>query len=402
MQALKQLKVVDFSWVGAGPLVTKCLADHGAMVVRVESASAPDVLRLSGPYKDNRRGINRSGLFAIFNNNKHSMTLDLRKPEGLEVARRLVRWADVAVENFSPGTLERLGLPWERLHELNSSLILVRISAQGQTGPHAMHPGYGPLLTGLVGLTWITGWPDRAPSHPAGAQPDFSGARLALVALLAALIQKGKGGEGRCLDISLFEASIRFLEPLVLDYLANGREAQRQGNRSPWAAPHGVYRCRGEDRWCTIGVFSDDEWAAFCEALGCPSWSKELRFASLANRQQHHDELDVLISSWTRQFSTEEVVARLQQFGVRAGVVKNAKDVLEDPQLNSFGFVWPMGHPEMGPVTYFGQPFRLSATPASPRLPSPCLGEHTEFVCRDLLGMSDTEFVGLVNAGAFE
>ena len=227
-EAFHGLKIADFTWAAAGPLGTKYFADHGALVVRVESSKRPCPVRLSAPYKDGVPGINRSGYYAFYNTNKYSLALDLTSPKAIEVAKRLIAWADVVVESFTPGTMERLGLGYEELRKIKPDIIMLRCCAQGQTGPDARHPSFGFQLVGLSGFTNLTGWPDLSPQQPWGAYTDLIAPRFAASALLAALIYRSKTGRGQCLDLSQFEASLHFLAPVILEYLVGHAIASRQ------------------------------------------------------------------------------------------------------------------------------------------------------------------------------
>ena len=400
-EALAGLKVADFSWVIAGPTLTKYLGDHGATVVRVESSSRPCLVRTTPPYKNGKPGLNRAGYFACVNPNKYSITIDLNDAKGIEITKRLVGWSDVVVENFTPGQMERWGLGYEDLKKIKSDIIMVRSSNQGQTGPHASFAALGLSLTGLAGFPEITGWPDRSPLPLPMAYSDFVSPRFGVVALLAALDYRRRTGKGQCIDLSQVECGIHFLAPIILDYAANSREPSRLGNACPCAAPHGVYRCKGEDRWCALAVFTDEEWQSFCRVLDNPDWTRDIRFTTMLRRKENEAELNKLIEVWTINYPPEEVMTRMQQAGVAAAVVKNAKDIYEDPQLRHRNFLWQMEHGEIGPFTCFGQPFELSKTPAKLKMPSPLLGEHTEYVCTKLLGMSDQEFIELWQSGAF-
>lgn len=399
--ALKGIKVLDFSWVVAGPMVTKFIADYGGTVVRVESSSRPEILRLSPPYKDKKVGVDRSGYFTFINGNKYGISLDLSRPEGIEVVKRLVAWADVAVENFAPGVMEKWGLGYKDLKEINPGIIMLRCSMQGQEGPHSRHPGIGMQLLSFSGFTHFTGWPGGEPNQPFGAYTDFMAPHFAVSALIAALLYRRRTGKGQCLDLSQNETAIHFLAPLMLDYTVNGREGSRQGNSCAYAAPHAVYRCQGEDRWCVITVFTDEKWRAFCQVLGNPGWSKEARFNTVLGRKKNETALNGFIEEWTLQRTAEEVVALMQAAKIPSGVVQTAEDLYLDPQLGHRNNLWPMEHKELGTFSHLGQSAVLSKTPAVPRMPAPCLGEHTEYVCRELLGMSGEEFDRLLVEGIF-
>jgi len=400
--ALDGIKVADFSWILAGPLVTKCLADHGAMVVRIESGKRPCAHRAVAPFKDRKPGLNRAGYFAFYNANKLSFQMNIDHPRAKEVLRELIMWADVVVENFSPGTMDKKGMGYEELRKIKKDIIMLRTSNQGQTGPFAKHAALGMQLVALSGLSQLIGWPDGDPLQTTMVWTDFVVPQFGVAAIMAALDYRDKTGNGQILDLSQFEASLHFLAPPILDYVVNQNESMRMGNRCPCAAPHGAYRCEGEERWCVIAVFTDDEWEGLCKAMGYPPWTTHDKFSTLLARKENEDELDQLIEAWTINLSPEEVMSRLQAEGVAAGVVKNGQDIYEDPQLRQGNHLWPLEHKEMGMLTHMGQPFTMSETPARPRSPAPLLGEHTEYVCRQLLGISEENFSGLSSDGVFE
>ncbi|MFC1909138.1 CaiB/BaiF CoA transferase family protein [Chloroflexota bacterium] len=399
--AFDGLKVADFSWAIAGPLVTRYLADHGAMVIRVESSGRPCLQRISAPYKDGIPGINRSGYFAFFNANKYSIDLNLNNAKGMEVAKRLVAWADVVVENFSPGRMEAWGLGYDDLKSIKPDIIMLRSSNQGQSGPHANYSSTGVPLIGLAGFPPFIGWPDRTPLPIPVAYTDMVSPRFATAALIAALDYRRRTGKGQYIDISQFETGIQFLTPAVLDYVVNGREGERRGNASLYAAPHGAYRCQGDDRWCAIAVFTDEEWKSFCKAISNPPWTENPKFSTLRDRKENEDELNRLVEEYTINFTAEEVMTAMQSAGVAAGVIEDSSDLLADPQLKHRGYFLKLTHHEIGPMSSLSQSFRLSKTPAEAQMPAPCLGEHTDYVRTEILGISDEEFVELLQAGAF-
>lgn len=395
------IRVADFSWVITGPLTTAYLADHGAQVVRIESSIVPDGLRTSPPFKDDVAGIDRSAYFANYNRNKYSIALDLKNPKGLEIARRLVAWADVVAENFTPGVMARLGLSYDVLKSINPGVIMYSTCMQGQNGPHSSHPGFGSSLVGLAGFTHLTGWTDRELAEPYGAYTDVIAPRFGAAAIAAALDYRRRTGKGVHLDLSQFEAAVTFLSPLLLDYQANRRIAGRTGNRSPLGAPHGVYRCRGDESWCTIAVFSDQDWGLFCRAIGQPEWTREQRFATVTGRKTHEDDLDGLVEQWTQQREADEVMRVLQAQGVEAGVVHDTQTVHRDEQLEHRHHFWSLDHLDIGPHRYDGINFTMSRTPGELRTAAPRLGEHTEWLCTRILGMTDAEFVQLLEEGVF-
>jgi benzylsuccinate CoA-transferase BbsF subunit len=399
-KALEGVKVADFTWVAAGPLTMSYFAQCGATVVKVESGKTPDNLRLFPPNKDGTAGVNRSLVFSSENAGKFGMTINLNHPKGIEVAKKLIAWADIVAENYRAGTMERWGLGYEDLKKINPSIIMFRCSAQGQTGPDAKMGATGITLQSLNGYTFLTGWADRDPTPPWGAYTDLTAPAIGAAVLIAALDYRAKTGKGQYLDLSQYEAGLHFLAPAILDYFANGRCATRSGNSCPYAAPHGVYRCAGDDRWCAIAVFNDGEWEAFCKAIGKPEWLNDSRFHTVAERKENEEQLNRLIEEWTINHSAEEVMTLLQGYGISAGVVENSADLFNDPQIKERGLFKQLEHDDLGLVTHRGVGFRLSKTPCEPSMPGPRLGQHTEHVCRHFLGMSDEEFVSLLNEGA--
>jgi benzylsuccinate CoA-transferase BbsF subunit len=398
--ALKEVKILEFAWVIAGPLVGKYFADNGATVVRVESSKRLDMLRVSQPYKDGVPGVDRAGIYAFYNSNKRSMALDLKHPNASGVLERLIRWADIVTENFAPGKIEEMGLGYESIKKIKQDIIMARISIQGQTGPDCKHPGYGVLAAGLAGVTGLTGWPDRVPSTPVAGYTDVILPRFGATMILAALNYRRRTGKGQCIDLSQLESTQMFLAPALLDCAVNGRIAMRQGNSCIDAVPHNAYPCKGEDRWCVVGVYTDDQWDALCRVMGRNDLIGAEGFATFPDRKRHESEIDQLVQTWTIRLDAEDAVEKLQQGGVPAAVVENAADMVVDPRLSrSF---WTLDHSVMGPTVHLGQAFTFEKSDDEPCTPSPCLGQDTEYVCREILGLSDEEFVELLSDGVFE
>ncbi len=399
---LEGIKIADFSWSVVGPSVTTFLSYYGAEVVKVESIYAPEITRRSAPYRDGVVGIDRSLVFPTLNTNKYSLCLNLKHPKGREIALRLVAWADIVVHSATNNTLDKLGLNYANLREVNEDVIVLITTNQGQTGPYSNHPGYGDAVVALAGFPEVTGWPDREPSLPPGAYTDSITPWFGQLAILAALEYRDRTGLGQHIDLAQLEAGLHMLMPASLMYGANDVIAQRAGNRSLIDAPHGVYRCLGNDRWCAIAVTSEAEWQAFCRALGDPDWTRDHRFATVTERKQNEDELDRLIEMWTVNHTAEDVMMRLQKARVPAGVIQHIGDLHADPQLEHRGRFQAVSHPEIGSYTVELPPMRFSRDAAEIRRPAPRLGEHTEHVCCQLLGMSGEEFVLMYSDGVFE
>ena len=399
-QPLSDIRVVDFSQVGTGPGTARILSTHGATVIKVESGAQPDLARLAPPMKDSIPGLNRSGWFIELNCNKLAMTLNLKHQGGLAVAHRLVAWADVVIENFTPGVFERLGLGYEELKKIKPEVILFSTSIQGSGGPHSRHPGFGGTLAGLAGFSHLTGWPDRGPVEVYGAYPDWLLPPFGAIAILAALDFRRRTGRGVHIDASQYEVALNFLGPMLLDYLVNDRVWMRRGNEDSSAVPHNAYPCQGEDRWCVIAVTDDAEWRAFYQVVAMPEL-QDVRYATALGRKKHEANIDQLISGWTRIREAEEIVKSLQEAGVPAGLVQRGEDLRADPQLAHRNHWQVRDHPEIGPCTLSANPFVLSQTPAEIRTPGALFGQHTEEVCRAYLGMSSEEIEALRKDGAF-
>jgi len=397
------LTVAGFSWAMVGALTMKLLADYGATVIRIETARRPDVSRISSPYKDGKPGINRSGYFSHFSANMLDMALNMAHPLASGIARKLVSMADVVCENFTPGIMEKWGLSYGELVKIKPDIIMLRQSGFGSTGPYRDRAAFGMTLAAISGIPNFIGWPDREPLPVGvGAYTDCISPRYALAALIAAFDHKDKTGEGQLIELSQFETALSFILPGILDYAANGREPQLCGNRNPGAVPHGVYPCKGEDSWCSIAVFNDHQWEGLCKTMGRPDWLSNPAFSTFLGRKKDEEGLDEAIGEWTRGLEAEEVMIRLQAAGVPAGVVKNAGEIYGDRQLRRRNLFWPLPHSEIGTFTHLGASFEMSETPAKPYRASPCLGEHTAYVCTEMLGMADDEYTELLKQGVFE
>jgi len=376
------LKVLDFTWIVIGPWLTQWLAVYGAEVVKIESS------KLRGTA---RRGRGNDGGFVPWNSGKKSVTLNLKNPRSIELARRLVAWADVVVENFSPGTMDRMGFGYRELIKINPRIVMLSASMMGASGPHTSQPGLGQILSTLSGFTELTGWPDRLPVTAHGPYTDVISCRMGAAALFAALDYQLRTGRGCYIDLSQLESSTHFLTPLILEYQANGNLLRRMGNRSLTASPHGVFPCAGDDLWCALSASTEAEWQALCRTCGHPEWIEDPRFSDFEKRKQNEDVLEELVSGWTRQYTPEEVMLKLQAAGVKAGIVESPDDLLRDPQLAYRNHLTAIKHEELGEYDYVDSGFRLEK--ARPVVkPAPLFSEHTREVCTRILGLSEEEF----------
>jgi benzylsuccinate CoA-transferase BbsF subunit len=391
------VKVASFAWVGVGPLGIRYLATFGATVVRVESHRRPDAMRLMLPYKDGIASVNHEPWFADINASAYGISIDLSRPSGLDIAWRLIKWADVVAESFTPGTMGKWGLDYASVSKIKPDIIYYSTCQMGQTGPLAKFAGYGQYAAALAGFTNITGWPDRPPTPIPMAFSDPLAARFGPIAILAALEYRRRTGRGQHIEVSQLEVSVSHLAPAVMDYLVNGRSMIRSGNSLPHAAPHNVYPCKGDDRWCAIAVFDDAQWKAFCGVVD-QEWTIDPKFSSLLSRKKNEAELDTLVSEWTVSNAAENVEARMQAVGVPCHVVSTIKDTFHDPQIKHRGFLPKLKHSVMGYHTYHAHGFKLSKTEGTWRA-GPALGEHNEYVFKELLGMTGDEIADALIEG---
>jgi crotonobetainyl-CoA:carnitine CoA-transferase CaiB-like acyl-CoA transferase len=400
-QALARIGVVEFGSYAAGPHVGKMLANFGATVVHVESFARPDGFRMQyPPYKDGKPAINGGGCFAYFNDSKLGVTLDLKNPQGLALARKLCAWGDIVIENMRPGVIDRLGLGFDALKTDHPGLIMLSTCNMGQTGPRADTPGFGSQLTALAGICGLTGERGGLPTVLYGPYIDFIASTLGATAVLAALESRRRTGAGVYIDLSQYEAGLLFLAGPLLEYHVSGRIAERSGNDDPDAAPHGAYRC-GSDGWIALSCWSEEEFAALATAIGRPEWTREARLRTLAGRKSAAATIDAGISAWTRKREAAAAAALLQGAGVHAHSVNTMADLFTDPQLVARGQWQRQPHAVIGNQAYCAPAFHLSETPGKVSSAAPLLGADNEQVFRDLLGFSEAEYLDMREAGAF-
>jgi len=400
-QALEGIGVVEFGSYAAGPHVGKMLANFGATVVHVESLARPDGFRMQyPPYKDGKPGINGGGCFAYFNDSKLGITLDLKNPQGLALARKLCAWGDIVVENMRPGVMARLGLGFDALKADRPGLIMLSTCNMGQTGPRADTPGFGSQLTALAGICGLTGERGGLPTVLYGPYIDFIASTLGAVAVLAALERRGRTGAGAHIDLSQYEAGLVFVAGPLLEYHLSGRIAERSGNDDPQAAPHGAYRCES-DGWIALSCWSEKEFARLAATIDRPEWSREARFGTLAGRKDAAAAIDSGISAWTRGREAASAAAILQRAGVHAHPVNTMADLFTDPQLAARRQWQRQPHPVIGNQAYCAPAFQLSETPGRVTSAAPLLGADNERVFRDILGLPEADYAAMRDAGAF-
>jgi benzylsuccinate CoA-transferase BbsF subunit len=403
--AFAGVRIAEFGAGAAGPVSTRLFAEQGATVVRVESARHPDFLRLLPfPKLRQRRAdgspdLDAAPMFAALNPGKRSVALDLSRPEGRALARRLALWADVVTENFSPGVMARFGLDYESLRAEKPELVMVSGCLFGQTGPQRHYPGFGGQGSAIAGFNHLTGWPDREAVGPYATITDSLSPRFIAVLIAGALRARRRTGRGRYLDVSQIETGVYALSEMMVRYAASGERLGRRGNRDERAAPCGIYPCRGEDRWIAIEVRSDAEWEALVAAMGRPPWAKAERLARAAGRKATEDGLDAALAGWTRDQDAAALATTLQAAGVRAGPVQAPGELLADPQLAHRGHFVPLEQPGLGELAFERSGFRLSESPGRLDAPAPRLGEHTREVLCGLLGLPEADYERLAADG---
>ena len=392
---LSDVKVLDFMWAMAGPGSTRILADYGATVVRVESSTRVDAVRMVGPFHDAKPGPESSGLFNNMNTGKLPITLNMTKDAAREVILDLVRWADVVTESFSPRAMKAWKLDYESLRTIKPDIIMLSTCLMGQTGPLAKFAGFGNLAAAISGFFDPTGWPDRPPAGPFGAYTDYIAPWYNAAAILAALEHKRQTGEGQHIDLSQAEASLHFMAPALLDYTANGKVHSRIGNADLNYAPHGVYPGADEDTWIAITVQTDAQWQALCQTLERPDLASDARLSTAAGRLANQHELDTAVSAWTSQCDIFEAEATLQQHNVPANAVRSMHQLYEDPQLKHRQHFVDIPHPNHGKTTVEGSRFKLSRTPAEIRGAAPTYGRENQYVLQEILGYTEEQITQL-------
>ena len=397
--------ILEFGGGAAGPVATRYFADHGATVIRVESRQRPDFLRMLRLTPDTPGGLDGAHHFAVLNANKLSVALNLSKPEGVAVARRLALRADAVAENFAPGAMAKWGLDYASLVKDRRDLVMISTCLNGQTGPERHYPGFGGQGSALAGFNHLTGWPDREPLGPFGTITDSLSPRFAALLLSAALLHRRRTGEGRHIDLSQVEAGIVCLGESILTYTGTGAVIDRLGNRSRHTAPHGVFRCAdegGRERWVALAVHDDEDWRLLVEALDEPDWAADEALDTTAGRLANVDAVERGLEEWTRTRSQATVLGILEDAGLDVGPVEDFGDLHEDPQLAHRGHFVTVGHAVLGDYPAETHALRFPDTGPEFRSGAPLLGEHTERVLHDLLGMSADEIARLKAANALE
>lgn len=399
---LAGIRVADFTWVWAGPFATMQLAHLGAEVIRIETQSRVCITRRIPPFADGQAGINRSGYFNQYNQGKASICLNLKKPEAVEIAKKLVATSDIVAENFAAGVMDRMGIGYDVLKWIKPDIIMIAMSGYGATGPESSYVSYGPLQVAISGLSSLTGFPEGPPMQVGFSYGDPVAGLHGAAAMLAALWHRARTGEGQYIDLSQWETTVAILGEGLMAQVMNGVPPPRLGNRDPHIAPHGLFRCQGEDRWVSIAVASEDEWRRLCAGMGKPELATDPRFATFSDRKKNEDILETLIHAWSETLTAEEATAKLQAVGVAAFPALTNRELAEDPHLHSRGFFAALRHPEIGVRQHAGVPWVFSDSPCRVRCPAPCFGQDTDDVMQRVLGYSADEVAALKAGGVLE
>ena len=392
---LEGICVADFTWVWAGPFCTLQLAHLGAEVIRIETAARPCITRLLPPWPDNKPGLNRSGYFNQYNQGKRSLTLNLKEPAALEIAKQLVAKSDIVTENFAGGVMDRLGLGYEVLKQIKPEIIMISLSGYGTTGPEKEYISYGPAQVPMSGMSSLTGYKGWRPMHVGISYGDPNGGLHGAFAVICALMYRARTGKGQYIDLSQWETSTAMVAEGLLDYSMNRTQPEREGNRDLYMAPHGVFRCAGHDQWVSLAVRSDQEWQRLGTVIGQPALASDPRFSTLSARKQNEDQLETILTAWTLTRTPLEATQQLQAVGIPAAPAMSNQDLSTDPHLTSRSIFVYREHPEVGVKQHIGIPWQLSKTPLSVRHSAPTLGQDTDYVLCNILGYSAEEVAAL-------
>ena len=405
---LAGLRVIDISNVFSLPYAAGLLADLGAEVIKIEGPGRLDTTRggnFSGVCANNELGEdpwNRSATYNLLNRGKKSLTLDLRQHAGREVLRDLIRASDILAENFTPRVMRGWGLDYPNATKLNPKLIMLSCSGYGREGPYASYPGQATTMEATHGLTNITGYRGDVPMKAGQSFVDFLASWALVMGTTLGVRYRNRFGKGIWVDVAMYQLGCHMVSDAILDWEVNGRLGERIGNRHPWLAPQGCYRCAGSDDWCVVSVHDDEEWAGLCRTIGRPELAVDPRYATNDARMENHDEIDTIIAAWTLGASKFDAMHKLQAAGIRAGAVFNARDMHLDTHAKARGLLEKIKfRPErgIGERVIIGRPWRLKGLPLSVRGPAPTLGQHNQDVIQGILGYDDARYAELEKAG---
>lgn len=381
--ALSDLRVLELGTLIAGPFCGQLLGDMGAEVIKIEAPGQGDPMRTWGPQKRGEPSV----WWPVIGRNKKAITLDLRQADGQHLFKELVRKADVVIENFRPGTLEKWNCGWTVLSELNPRLILVRVSGYGQTGPYSQRAGYGGIGEAMGGLRYIVGEPDRPPSRVGISIGDSLAGIHACMGTLAALHHRDRTGAGQVVDAAIYESVLNMMESLVTEFDQLGHVRERSGAILPRIAPSNVYPTR--DGIVMIGANQDTVFARLCAAMEAPALAEDARYRDHEARGANQQELDGIIGRWSATLGTRELLDLLEKYGVPSGLIYRTADMLDDPHFVARDAIVTTSHPHFGNLRMQNVAPRLSASPGSIRTPAPEIGQHNAEIYGGLLGLDD-------------
>ena len=396
---LQGIRVADFGQVIAAPVTAQMLGWLGAEVILVETESR-FTTRVWPPFADGEFGINQSGGFNLVNNNKLSCSLDLRHPGALELAKGIISVSDVLVENYATGVMEHLGLGYGEVKKLRPDIVYMSLAAFGRSGAFKNLTGFHSVINLFSGLAAVTGYPGSHPRIMGGLIPDAFAGCYCVLAVLEALYHRSRTGEGQFVEVSMTEALTGMIPEAVMEYSLTGKELERTGNRDGRKAPHGVFRCLGEEKWVAISVETGAQFRSLSQATGNPVWADDARFATSAARLENQDALEALLQQWTIDMEVDAVVAALQAAGVPAAPVSDTAEVLADPHLLERGFVAPVKHPVAGARPAITLPWAADGQRGDVVRPAPTFGQHNEWVLKELLQLPNEEYERMVSSGA--
>ena len=395
---LKGVRIADFCWAGAGPFGTKVFSDLGAEVIKLESSTRIDSVRMGGPYKDGVPGVNRSGYFASRNSGKKSVTVDLKKTEGREIALKLIEKSDVVTNNFGPQVMQRLGLGYEDIIKVKPDIIHLSMPMYGQSGPYSSLLGVGMTISAVTGITGLMGYADGVPVGPGTHYPDHAANPYhAAFSIMSCLRYRKLTGKGMQIDLSQVESTINFIGPAILRFQKSGGSDKLSGNQSKIQAPHNLFKCKGEDDWCAIAAQTDAEWESLAFVIGGRDLVSNNSFLRLSDRIKNIEDLESIISTWTHKYTVNEVVTKLEAAGVTVSRVATSEYLLEeDVHLKERNFWQSVDHAEVGVTTFTSPPYMIDGKRVMLK-PPPLLGEHTEECLKNILNYSDDEIRHLID-----
>ena len=396
---LEGVRVLDLTWAQQGPYATVMLSDMGAEVIKVEGHKRSDLMRRSIVWPlaepaSMKIPPNQGTGFLSANMNKKGITLDISKPEGKAIARRLVECSDVAMDNMRPGAMKKLGLGYEDLRQIRSDIIVLSTSRGGNNGPESNYLGFAPIHYGYGGGAYLTGYPDDHPSQSSPGDVDLMNALGGAYALIAAIYHRFQTGEGQYIDYSQCEGVSSIYGEALLGYEMTSQIPERMGNAHPTDAPHSVYKCWGVDRWLALEIHSDAEFERLCRVIGKPEMATDRRFSDMPSRKKNEKALDDTIEAWTGLRDRDWMVKELADAGLMAAPSRDWKDLYADPHLKARQAFVPVAHPEMGTIDIARVPWLISDCP-TPTQCAPMLGQHNEDVFKELLGLGDDEIADL-------